>query len=327
MPELVLFLSAVFAFFSLFRTKTARAGELKSRNPAIVLVTRGTTDPGELKGLTYIENQVKAAFPCYDVFMSFVSDEVREEWRNRDKDTNFKKYFPNVPEKFYSVKNPITTLALIQETGARLVLVQSLSLIDGPEYHDLVNLVENLRKIKTFERERVPFPWIGLGAPALGLGDGQKENLHRVANSLTPLFEEAKSLNAGVLLIADLAAGVNPGVYHNLRDILRNNYENMEIHIGLPEARIGFRHVLSDLESRLPVPGPILLAPLTLVLGEEVRVDITGNQENSWSNLVKESGYAAAFRMKGLAENYVFAEIFTESLKRLEEAVSRRYTD
>jgi sirohydrochlorin cobaltochelatase len=325
---LVIFLIAasLLAFTLLGSSAGAMAGELKIKNPAIILASHGTTDPGDLKDLLALGDRVREAFPCYDVHMAFMSNEVREVWRERSEDPNFKRYFPSVPEEFYRIKNPIAELALIQDTGARLILVQSLHIIDGPEYHDLVNIIENLRKIKTFDRNNVPFPWIGLGTPALGLGDGQKENLHRVANSLISLFNEAKELGAGVILIADLAGGINPGVYNNLRNILRNNYD-IPIHVGLPEARLGFREILTELEGALPPPGPVLIAPLTLVLGEEMRVDITGPQEDSWVNLVKERGYTVIPRLKGLASNPVFEEIFIDTLKRLEEAVSRRYTD
>jgi cobalamin biosynthesis Co2+ chelatase CbiK len=325
----MLILSFILTILSihLILAKKAGASQLAHKNPAIILASHGSTDPSDLKGILYLENKVKEAFPCYDVHLAFMSNEVREIWRTRNNDSNFKRYFPTVPETFYSIKSVLTTLGLIQETGARLILVQSLHLIDGPEYHDLVSLVENLRKIKTFDRNYIPFPWIGLGAPALGLGDGQKENLQRVSNSLEFIFAEARELGAGVLFIADLTAGINPGVYHNLKHILRNNYQDVDIHIGLPEARIGFKEVLAHMETSLPVPGPLLICPLSLIMVDDVRIDITGPQPDSWVNLVKEKGYTTIPRLKSLGDSPIFAEIFVESLKRLEEAVSRRYTD
>jgi cobalamin biosynthesis Co2+ chelatase CbiK len=323
----ILALSAVLAaLYVIFKAKGARALDMKSRNPSIVLATHGTTVPGDLKDLGFLEAQVKAAFPCYDIYLSFISDDIREVWRDRQADSNFKQFFPSVPEKLYRINNPLTTLALIQETGSRLVLVQPILMIDGPEYHDLFHIVDSLRQIKTFDRNNAPFPWIGLGAPAMGLGDGQKENLQRVANSLQAVFDEAKDLGAGVILVADLSSGINPGVYRKLAELLENNYD-AQIIVALPEDRIGFKKALDDLEAKLPPPSTLIIAPLTLVMSEEVRLDITGPQPDSWANIVRERGYTATPRLKGLGNNMIFAEIFIETLKRLEEAVSRRYTD
>ncbi|MDR2459608.1 MAG: sirohydrochlorin cobaltochelatase [Deltaproteobacteria bacterium] len=320
----ILFFTTLIALLSF--AKPLEADDLKDRNPAIVLATHGTTDPVDLVDLLSLENRIKDAFPCYDIHMSFMNRKILQVWRDRAKDSNFKKYFPQVSERFYNIKNPIATLGLIQDLGPRLVLMQPLQLIDGPEYHDLVSIVENLRKIKCFDRYDVPFPWIGLGGPALGLGDGQKENLFRVANALAYLFNQAKELKAAVVLIADLNGGVNPGVYNHLKLVLRNNYD-CEIHVGLPESRQGIREILGKLEKKLPPPGPILMAPLTLVMGQELREDLNGPQPDSWVNLIKASGYSVVTHMEGLGSNEIFSEIFVETLKRLEEAVSRRYTD
>ncbi|MDR2351611.1 MAG: sirohydrochlorin cobaltochelatase [Deltaproteobacteria bacterium] len=295
------------------------------KNPAIVLAAYGTTDPGELTNYLHLENKVKDAFPCYDIHLAFVCDEYRAAWRARANDQNFRKYFPQIAEKFYTIKNVLTTLAQIQETGPCLILVQSLQLIEGPEYLDLSCLVDSLRKIKYFDRKTTPFPWLGLGSPAMGKGEGQKENLFRVASALKPIFDEAKEKNAAVVLVADAQGRGNPGVYQRLEDILERNYQTT-IHVGIPEARYGVSSILEKMEkTELKEGRPIILAPLTLMVGEEMRNDLVGPQADSWLSLFKTKGFTVIPRLEGLATRDTFINIFIDSLKRLEEVVSHRY--
>ncbi|MDR1166551.1 MAG: sirohydrochlorin cobaltochelatase [Deltaproteobacteria bacterium] len=327
----ILTLSAIFCGL-LCASRAARAdgcddaeNKLNIPNPSIVLVSSGTTDPRDVKDIMHVESKIKMAFPCYDTHLSFTSREIRQIWRERAQDLNFKKFFPQIDERFYEVKNVLTTLALIQETGPRLILVQSLQLIDCPEYLDLCNLVDSLRLIKSVDRRSIPFPWLGLGSPAMGKGEGQRENLYKVSEALSSLFEEAKAKQAIVVLVTDRVGGVNPEVYRRLEEVLYFAY-HVEVFIGIPQARDGFKVVWEKMDQKNASPGPIILAPLSLMVGEEARDDLAGEKEDSWANLFQAKGFTVFARLDGLGGSDSFASIFVDSLKRLEDVVSHRYT-
>jgi cobalamin biosynthesis Co2+ chelatase CbiK len=296
------------------------------QRPAIILVTPGPIDPNDLKGLLSLEDRVKEAFPCYEVHMSFTSVESREVWKKRAQDLNFKKYFPWVEERFYNIKNPLTILALIQEAGPRLVLVQPLELVDGEEFHDILAVVDALRKIKAFDRVNVPFPYIGLGNPAMGIGDGQKENLFQLANVFKEMFNEAKEKEANVVLITDAKGEANTMVYRSFADVLSAVYD-AQTFIGVPHTKFGSKHVLEDLDHTIPAPRKLLLGSLSFYLTDDTKIDLFGASDDSWTSVFASKGYEVIPYSVPLSTSKSYADLFINSLKKMEETVSRRYTD
>ncbi|MDR2612267.1 MAG: sirohydrochlorin cobaltochelatase [Deltaproteobacteria bacterium] len=292
--------------------------------PSLILVCRGATEPADLEDILSIERKFRDAFPCYDTRLAFTSDDIRALWRGRAADTAFREARPGTDGRFYEVKNVISELAAVQETGPRLTLVQGLHLIDGPEYHDLKILVEALRQLNPFDRAMAPFPWIGLGHPALGLGDGQRECIGRVASALSPVFAECSERRAGVVLVSDPLGGINPVAYRNLSDSLRAVY-GLPCGVALHEYRQSLLDTLDSFSMRCPPPGPILLAPLAVVMCDEVREDIVGDREDSWVSLCRARGYETVVRLEGLGSNGPFAKILVDNLKSEETALSRRY--
>ncbi|MDR1039959.1 MAG: sirohydrochlorin cobaltochelatase [Deltaproteobacteria bacterium] len=322
MPVSIAIAAAAFAAAAVFVSRRATASVLPP--PAVILVSRGVADLEDLEDVSVVLARLKEAFPCYQERLAFSSDRIRSRWRKRGHDPAFMEAHPDLDPRFYSVGNVISSLAAVQETGPRLTLVQGLQLVDGPEFYDLSSLVESLRQIKTFDRSSAPFPWIGLGEPALGKGDGQKESLHRAAVALAPLFDEALRLNAGVLLAADPSGGVNTPAYRALEDVLKTVYRS-PLALALRVSRQGHREGVDILEAEVPPPGPILLATLAPVSDEAVRADLDGPQEDSWGSILKARGFKVEVRPRGLGSNRLFADLIVENVKRQEEALSHRY--
>jgi cobalamin biosynthesis Co2+ chelatase CbiK len=300
--------------------------EPEPMNPAIVLVTPGSVDPNFLKGLTQIERRVTDYFPCYDIFVAFGSAEARRAWAGRAHDSSFRKYFPWVEERFFSVKSTLSILASIQESGPRFVLVQPLELIDGQDFQDTRSVVEALRNIKAFDRVNVPFPYIGLGSPALGLGDGQKESFFQMAGVFKPLFREAKEAEAAVILVTDRTGETNSHVYRSFSEVLRSMF-NPKVHIGLPNPRRSSKQVLSDLDKTLPPPAPVILGSLAFYLDNEAKEAVFGDSKESWASILKARGYKVLPRADALSSLPMYADVLINSLKKMEDSVSRRYTD
>ncbi|MDR2200262.1 MAG: sirohydrochlorin cobaltochelatase [Deltaproteobacteria bacterium] len=319
------FLLFLLLFF--FRAPGLSAAEREIQRPAIVLVTPGPVDPNNLKALTGLGARVQEAFPCYEIRYAFTRAASRKLWNQRGGDCNFKKYFPWVDERFYAVKNTITILALIQEAGPRLILVQPLELVDGREYHDLVNIVENLRRIKSFDRDNTPFPYIGLGSPAMGLGGGQKENLFQMAGVLSPLYREAEEREGAALLVVDSRGEAATPAYKSFQDVLSLAYPAVPTFIGLSGQTGPGAHVLDEMRKTLKPETPVFLASLAFELDDELRREIFGEEEGTWLSAVKARGLEVVSREESLCESRLYADLFIGSLKKMEESVSRRYTD
>jgi cobalamin biosynthesis Co2+ chelatase CbiK len=292
--------------------------------PAVILVTRGVADPVDMEDVSSVLKSVRKAFPCYQERLAFSSCPVRALWRKRGRDAAFRDAHPGIDKRIYGVGNVISALASVQETGPRLTLVQGLQLIDGPEYYDLSSLVVSLRQIKTFDRANVPFPWIGLGQPALGLGEGQPVSVQRVAAALSPLFEEAEAMKAGLLLAADPAGGINPPAYRNLAETLKAVYGYVPSAVAVRDA-IQPRESLEGFFAEVPPPGPILAATLAPVSNGDAAADLDGPRDDSWAAICRARGYKVETRLRGLCSNVLFADLLVENLKSQEEAISRRY--
>ncbi len=301
-------------------SQIASAYERPPQRPAIVLAAFGTSEPEAVKSILNIVERVKAAFPGYDVHLAFTSNIIRNKWHKRAGDAEFKKENPDIPEEIYAIKNTLSTLADIQERGARLVLVQSLHVTDGEEYADLANLVKALAEYRTMKPVLHPFPWIGIGEPALGVGDGAQRYLERAAAALAPLAEQARAAGSSLVLMAHGNEHLNQAVFARLEALLRYRY-GPNIHIGAVEAPPSAGDIVERIKNMPNAPKSIVLAPLMVVAGDHARNDMAGDDDDSWLNVFKAAGFAVEPHLEGLGCNPSWADIYVEHLKALEPTV------
>jgi len=284
------------------------------QKPAIVLAAFGTTEVGALKSILNVKARIAAAFPGYDVHLAFTSNIIRGIWHKRAGDRNFRQKNPAVPQEIYQVANPLTTLANIQEGGPRLILVQSLHITQGEEFGDLKNIVGQLAGIKTMKASLNPFPWLGLGEPALG--DGGADYLAAAAQALAPLAEEAKKKGAVLVLMGHGNENLEVAAYKKFEQAMQKIY-GPEVALGLVEGQPGFEDALKEVERT--GQKTVLLAPLMLVAGDHAKNDMAGSEDDSWASQFKAKGYTVLTHMEGLGSNNAWADIYVEHLKDVEK--------
>jgi len=288
------------------------------KKPAIVLAAFGTTEAGALKSILNVKARIAAAFPGYDVHLAFTSNIIRGIWHKRAGDKGFRRKNPAVPQEIYQIANPLTTLANIQESGSRPILVQSLHITQGEEFGDLKNIVGRLAGIKTMKPALNPFPWLALGEPALG--DGGPEYLAAAARALATLAEEAGKKNAALVLMGHGNENLEVASYKKLEQALQKMY-GPEVALGLVEGRPGFEEALKEVEET--GRKTVLLAPLMLVAGDHAKNDMAGHEEDSWASRFKARGYTVLTHLEGLGSNNAWADIYTEHLKAVEKNMLR----
>ncbi|MDR1086567.1 MAG: sirohydrochlorin cobaltochelatase [Deltaproteobacteria bacterium] len=296
------------------------AYDRETGKPAIVLAAFGTTEVEALDSFTNILAQVEKAFPDYEVRLAFTSNIIRNIWHKRAQDAAFKKANPKIDQRFYNIGNVFTELAEIQERGADIVLVQSLHVTDGEEFEDVLNLINSLKGIKTFQPSLAPLPWIGVGEPALGTGDGQTAYVTRAAKALGPLAEAAKAQNAALVLMGHGNEHLTQTVFGKLQKSLRDTY-GPQIYIGTVEASPKAEDVVAELAKSADKPKKVLLAPMMIVAGDHARNDMAGDEEDSWASLLKAAGFDVESRLAGLGLNNDWVNIYIEHLKSLEPKV------
>ena len=291
-----------------------------SEKPAIVLAAFGTSEPAAVDSILNIKRRVEAAFPDYDVYLGFTSNIIRKIWHERAEDVEFKKENPDIPEELYSVTNVLSALAAAQEEGFRPVLVQSLHVTDGEEFNDLKKLVEVLGNYETAKARRKPFPAIGVGEPALGVGDGQDAYLRRAAEALKPLADKAKVNGAALVLMAHGNEHLNQSVFGKFENILRSQF-GPQVYIGTVEASPLAEDVVEAVKSSSGAPAKVLLAPMMIVAGDHTLNDMAGDEDDSWLSLFREAGFEVECHLEGLGSNSSWADIYVEHLKALEKEI------
>ncbi|MDR1296619.1 MAG: sirohydrochlorin cobaltochelatase [Deltaproteobacteria bacterium] len=317
----ILILVCQLAFLTL--AEKAQAFERAPQKPAVVLAAFGTTEVGAVGSILNIRDKVAAAFPDYDVHLAFTSNIIRNVWHERAGDAAFKKANPSVPREIYEIKNALTVLAGIQETGARLVLVQSLHVTDGEEYSDLAKLVAALGGYETVKPVLKPFPWIGVGEPALGLGDGQPAYLDRAVLALAGLAGQAKASGSALVLMGHGNEHLTQKVFSRLQDALRRAY-GPDVYVGTVEAAPGAEEISRAVAGKPDGPKKALLAPLMIVAGDHARNDMAGDEEDSWASIFKAAGIEVETRLQGLGSNDSWADIYVEHLQALAPSVLAR---
>ncbi|MDR2406124.1 MAG: sirohydrochlorin cobaltochelatase [Deltaproteobacteria bacterium] len=315
----VFFLASVVAI-QLCLTTDASAYERKPQKPAIVLAAFGTTEVPALPAILNTIKRVRDAFPDYDVHIAFTSNQIRDTWHQRSTDDSFKKANPDIPDEIYNVKNALAVLADIQDLGPRLIIVQSLHFADGEEYTDLAGLVKALSGYNTMKAVLKPFPWIALGVPALGTGDGQPAYIDVAVKALEPYVTEAKNANANLVFMGHGNENLTQKIYAKLQAALRKAYNN-NIYIGAVEAEPHADGIIAEIQKVPDAPKSILVAPLMLVAGDHARNDMSGPDPKSWTSQFTAAGFTATPKLQGLGQLDTWVDIFVSHIKAVEPEV------
>lgn len=296
----------------------ASAYERKPQKPAIVLAAFGTTEVEALNAILSVEKRVKAAFPDYDVHLAFTSNIIRSIWHERADDKEFRQANSQVPESMYEIKNPLTTLALIQEDGSRDILVQSLHVTNGSEFDDQKNIVIQLAHIKAHQESKKPFPYLAIGDSAFG--QGSPAELEKAAKALAPLVSQAKADGATLVLMGHGNEHLEVKSYRNFGATMTKMY-GQPIYVALVEGEPAFDEVRAELKKAKV--RKVLLAPLMLVAGDHARNDMAGDEEDSWATMLKADGLEVAINLEGLGQNSAWADIYVDRLKALDDELKK----
>ena len=285
--------------------------------PAIVLAAFGTSEVDALESILNVEKKVREAFPGYDVHLAFTSNIIRNIWHHRAKETKFKSE-NKIPAEIYTITNPLTTLALLQEEGPRPIMVQSLHITNGSEFDHLKSIVDQLNGIKVLQESKKPFPSLALGESALGNGD--QANLDRAAKALESLVTMAKADGSALVLMGHGNEHKDVKSYRDFAAAMNKMYGH-PIFLGLVEGSPEFDDVLAELKKANV--KKVLLAPFMLVAGDHAKNDMAGDEEDSWATMLKAEGITVKTHVQGLGAIDAWADIYVERLKALEGSLKK----
>jgi sirohydrochlorin cobaltochelatase len=153
------------------------------------------------------------------------------------------------------------------------------------------------------------------------LGEGDGAALAKAARALAPLGELAARGEATVALMAHGHERLELRVFKALEAAARGLY-GPAFHVGLVEGQPGFSDIKAAVAATAPPGGRLVLAPLMVVAGDHAKNDLAG-EEGSWASEFRGMGYNVEVSLVGLGSSDRWADLYVESLKRVEEKVLR----
>ncbi|MGL1861830.1 MAG: sirohydrochlorin cobaltochelatase [Pseudodesulfovibrio sp.] len=282
---------------------------------AIVLAAFGTSYPQALDSILNIKTRIEKANPNTPVKLAFTSDIIRKKWHKRQNNTAWLKSNPTVPEEILFIKNPLATIADLQNAGYKDITVQSLHVFAGEEFDDLKNTMIGLRSIRTIKAKSMPFKKLRLGRPALGMpGDvyPYTEDIKTAAKVLTADVEHAKKTGAALVYMGHGNDYYSTSAYAEMQREMQRMYD-YPVFISCVEGFPDFDDLLIGLKAS--GTKKVLLKPFMVVAGDHASNDMAGDEDDSWKVMLTKAGYSVTTELRGLGSVDVWADIYIRHLK------------
>ncbi len=273
-------------------------GEVKrsvQEEEAMLLVAFGTSYPEAQAAFDDVEALYKKELPNTEIRIAFTSDFIRQKIKKRD-------------DVF--VDNPVTGLARLNDEGYVNVVVQSLHVIPGEEYHDLMNIVGSFRSIAG----KFSFRSLALGTPLLtGIEDYRAvsaalgSQFDWITDSGRRAHESVRDPGETAVVLMGHGTG-HPAnsAYSQMANLLEMDYKNVFLGTveGYPE--------LDDVLERVKASGAgrVRLMPFMVVAGDHATNDMAGDEPDSWKSIFEQEGFEVEVYLRGMGSNEAVVQIF-----------------
>lgn len=253
----------------------------KETKQAIMVVSFGTSY-NDSRDITIgaIEEAIAEAFPDYEVRRAFTSQIIIDKLKERDG---------------LEIDNVEEALDRAVADGVKVLVVQPTHLMDGYEYNDLADALEDYAD---------KFDKVVLGAPLL-TDDGDFEAVAKA------IAEETASYDDGETAICFMGHGTEAAsnqVYPVMQDKLSAlGYENY--YIGTVEAEPDLEDVIAAVNGSGKYKK-VVLAPLMVVAGDHANNDMAGDEEDSWKTQFANENYEVECLLQGLGQYEAIRQVY-----------------
>ena len=254
---------------------------------AVILVVSFGTSYKESRDVTIgaIEEAIATAYPRYPVRRAFTAQKIIDILKERDG---------------LEVDNMAQALDRAVADGVKTLIVQPTHLMDGMEYRDMVQELENYNG---------DFAQIVVGQPLLA----DEEDLDAVAKAVTDATSSYDDGETAVVFMGHGTQAPSNQIYASLQEKLaEKGFENY--YIGTVEAT----PTLDDITAALRGAGKykkVVLEPLMVVAGDHANNDMAGDGEDSWKAVMEGEGYEVECLLHGLGELKAIQDIYVRHVK------------
>lgn len=241
---------------------------------AIVLAAFGSRNKNALASLDHITERVREAYPDYPIRIAYTSRIIRGHMKKAGEAVE------SVPE----------ALDKLLADGITHVVIQSLHLIPGMEFHELLGIANDyMLKPKGFNRVEIGFPLVA-----------GESSLEDVVEAFLAIASEGKGDNDAVLFMGH-GTRHDGAVYYAA---LHREFQKRDrtVHMGVMEhiEEAGIDVILKRF--REDGVKRAYLLPFLFGAGWHVARDMVGDTENSWKTKLEAEGIECEPVLKGAGE-------------------------
>ena len=257
---------------------------------AVLVVGFGTRYESALKAIENIEKHVREGFPDYDFFRVFTSDYIIKRLaRDQGKE----------------IMNVEAAFTYLRDNGYEELVVQPTYINQGEEYTKIAeDFSQKSRYFKSFK----------IGKPLLST----EEDLEEIAGIIMRQLPEKLDKDQAFILMGHGSKKAPNTIYVKVQEVFQKlGYD--QTYLATLDGEPGFGTILPKLTER--VIKKAYLMPFMVSAGDHAAVDMAGDGENSWKNLLKAAGIDPVPMIRGLGEIDEAAKMYVAHAKDGEELV------
>lgn len=262
-------------------------GHKKPTKSALLLVTFGTSIPEAQGVFGKLDAAYKKAFPGMEIRWAYTSAQIRAIVAK---------------EQGLTWDSPEEALAKLMSEHYTQVAVQSLHVIPGAEYHDLVRKVHGFKSMSYNFRPLIGYPLCS-----------NTEDLAIVAEALMANLPKERKADEAVAFMGHGTHHPAGVVYPAMAYMLKNSdpLTFMGTVEGYPE--------LDDIKEMLKKAGvkKVHLLPFMTVAGDHTVNDMAGDEDDSWKSVLNAMGIEAKPHLVSILEYPQIVDLYIEHTKNI----------
>jgi len=256
----------------------------------IILAAHGSRQPGAMAALAAFRAQVAAEHPDCRVELART---VGRKHGNA--------------AAFGGARQVLDVLAELAAAGVTAVAVQSLHVVPGEEYHEM------LGGLGRFLENGGQALSLSVGAPLLA----DLTDVDRVTGAILAAVPARRTAGHGVVVMGHGAPPPGAGFYDVLRERLARR-DPLALFGTMPRERGAPCHDLVRIRETLVALGvaEVWLLPFLTVAGAHACCDLAGETASSWRGVLEAAGIRCRARLAGLVEDTGFAAVWRDHLAK-----------
>lgn len=270
---------------------SASKEEQKNAEDTAILVVSFGTSYNESRDLTIgaIEKRIADAFPEYEVRRAFTSQIIIDKLKERDD---------------LEIDNVEEALDRAVADGIKNLIVQPTHLMDGYEYTDLSDALENYKD--KFEKT-------SMAAPLLS-DDADIDSVIQAITKKTASYDDGET---AICFMGHGTEADSNQVYAEVqKHLTEQGYENY--YIATVEASPTLEDVMAVWKEKGNYKR-VVLEPLMVVAGDHANNDMAGDEDDSWKSILTKEGYEVECILEGLGQVEEIQDIYVEHTKKAME--------